>query len=1092
MYLSSIKSKIFFNVLILTILFAFILFNFTSSAQAYYGIDAGFRQVKTTDSPVVYYLDHSRGQKKAYVNEASFLAYGNKWSDIKIIHPELLRAWSDVSLVKSHNRPEVFYIENNTKKWIKSEEEFIKNGYEWSEIVTIAQTDLDQYTLIGDSPYQNKVSEQPIAENNLAVLTSAQSVPSASLPDFSPAFSGTAGDASVLNNQQVLNKGLTVESVISEEGKQRTLVNTNNNLASAFKLRAFGENVKIEKIILDVDGVFNRSVVKNIYLQLDNNSGEKHEGYFSDNREVYFNFSHQPISVLSGREREVRVYVDFQGDQSINFQTARFTIQNKNKIQTASQVYGNFPLKAVNFEFIYLENLLGQAQIEKLSLSRSLEAKIGAVEEELLVFKITETSGLENLKISKLVFENKGSASQVDMENFVLKDSRGRSISQAKRASGQTIEFNLGDYNIKKDSSANFSVRADIIGGENKTINLRLKEAVIAGDSYGYFIAPVYLDFSEQIKIIREKLNVIPNDLKVGPNVFKQENGTLIGVYEIRTNNQSVFLENIKISLFKSDLAPALTETVYLVNYDTGELYGSFRPNYGGFLSINLPKIEVGAKKNIKLALISAIPERAQQGDRYGSELTSISYRTVADHWYFEDIVNIAGKTAIVSRSELFIYGNADTEQSFRIKGQKDAKVASFYLEAAHGDDVLINGLTFAKGDSFGLMTYENGFSNIKLKIGNRQSGNIIARPYSNTYDFSGFSYSLRSGQRVEISVYADIEKGSRVNSAQLMLSKISAQSKTSGATVVVQGLNAKSYTVNFGEVKALISAGSNGSLNPGEKGNFAGSFTISNTGDENIRLLDIVLLTSGDGFSSSLGYRNLRIRESGSSRNIGSKVSPVSGANKLSLNRYLLEAGTERTFEVYVDVGEYDRSSGFELRFSELNAEGEKSKISTTIVGAPTRSIIVGRGSSSPIDNNDSAFFRIIRPASGRISTFFHDPNYIYQSEIGDHQGIDIDFAQGTPVKAAADGTIFSVFKGGMNSASYVIINHENGYRTLYAHLSVINVRSGDSVKAGDIIGLGGGTPGTSGAGPYSNGPHLHFELHYNGTPVDPMDYLR
>ena len=64
-------------------------------------------------------------------------------------------------------------------------------------------------------------------------------------------------------------------------------------------------------------------------------------------------------------------------------------------------------------------------------------------------------------------------------------------------------------------------------------------------------------------------------------------------------------------------------------------------------------------------------------------------------------------------------------------------------------------------------------------------------------------------------------------------------------------------------------------------------------------------------------------------------------------------------------------------------------------------------------------------------------------------------------------------------------------GHLTSYGHVSAIYVNVGEQVSEGQAIGLTGGTTGTSGAGSYSNGPHLHFEVLLNNVTVDPEDYL-
>lgn len=94
-------------------------------------------------------------------------------------------------------------------------------------------------------------------------------------------------------------------------------------------------------------------------------------------------------------------------------------------------------------------------------------------------------------------------------------------------------------------------------------------------------------------------------------------------------------------------------------------------------------------------------------------------------------------------------------------------------------------------------------------------------------------------------------------------------------------------------------------------------------------------------------------------------------------------------------------------------------------------------------------------------------------------HQGTDVPLSVGTPVKAAFDGRV----RLSMRSSSYgnlIVIRHENGLETYYAHLSKREVESGDWVRAGDEIGLGGSTG-------RSSGPHLHFEVRYKGFAFDP-----
>jgi murein DD-endopeptidase MepM/ murein hydrolase activator NlpD len=98
-------------------------------------------------------------------------------------------------------------------------------------------------------------------------------------------------------------------------------------------------------------------------------------------------------------------------------------------------------------------------------------------------------------------------------------------------------------------------------------------------------------------------------------------------------------------------------------------------------------------------------------------------------------------------------------------------------------------------------------------------------------------------------------------------------------------------------------------------------------------------------------------------------------------------------------------------------------------------------------------------------------------------HKGIDIASPIGTPVFAPSDGTvIFSGYKGGYGNA--LIIDHGYGVTTLYGHNSQLFVTEGEHVSRGEKVSAVGSTGS-------STGPHLHYEVHVDGIPTDPMNYV-
>jgi murein DD-endopeptidase MepM/ murein hydrolase activator NlpD len=122
------------------------------------------------------------------------------------------------------------------------------------------------------------------------------------------------------------------------------------------------------------------------------------------------------------------------------------------------------------------------------------------------------------------------------------------------------------------------------------------------------------------------------------------------------------------------------------------------------------------------------------------------------------------------------------------------------------------------------------------------------------------------------------------------------------------------------------------------------------------------------------------------------------------------------------------------------------------------------------------------VRPIEGPISSPY---GWRDLSVAGNrfHGGVDLVAATGTPVRAARGGIV--AFAGWAGAYGYVVyVDHETGWQTRYGHLSRIDVRVGDRVRQGAVLGAVGST----GA---STGPHLHFEVRFEGRALDPLGFV-
>jgi murein DD-endopeptidase MepM/ murein hydrolase activator NlpD len=132
----------------------------------------------------------------------------------------------------------------------------------------------------------------------------------------------------------------------------------------------------------------------------------------------------------------------------------------------------------------------------------------------------------------------------------------------------------------------------------------------------------------------------------------------------------------------------------------------------------------------------------------------------------------------------------------------------------------------------------------------------------------------------------------------------------------------------------------------------------------------------------------------------------------------------------------------------------------------------------------NSVAFTPMGYPRLSSITSAFGYRSDPFESEDAEyHPGIDFKGHKGDPVKTTANGkVIFTGWKGGYGNC--IIVKHSNDFETLYGHLSHINVREGQDVTTGDVIGKVGSTG-------HSTGAHLHYEVRKNGKPINPVKFL-
>lgn len=165
-----------------------------------------------------------------------------------------------------------------------------------------------------------------------------------------------------------------------------------------------------------------------------------------------------------------------------------------------------------------------------------------------------------------------------------------------------------------------------------------------------------------------------------------------------------------------------------------------------------------------------------------------------------------------------------------------------------------------------------------------------------------------------------------------------------------------------------------------------------------------------------------------------------------------------------------------FETQYLKVTKQMESMKQDSTRIAADQKKIDLARSTSE-----DEFLFSgpFVKPVEGILTTPYGYTRYVNGKLDNSHRAIDLAAPEGTPVMATNDGVV-ALAETLYLTGNAIYIDHGMGLFSQYAHLSKLNVKAGDRVKQGDIIGL----VGTTG---FSTGPHLHFTFWAHNVPVNP-----
>ncbi len=215
-------------------------------------------------------------------------------------------------------------------------------------------------------------------------------------------------------------------------------------------------------------------------------------------------------------------------------------------------------------------------------------------------------------------------------------------------------------------------------------------------------------------------------------------------------------------------------------------------------------------------------------------------------------------------------------------------------------------------------------------------------------------------------------------------------------------------------------------------------------------------------------------------------RVATIISADAAAIESYRLEAARRRQLQTTLSEDQaYERAKRTMLKRIQTERAAFERMVRELEVNSRDLGVMIRGAQAPPLRPHVAEArtpFGFMWPSRGAITSGFGLRRHPVWGIMHVHTGLDIAAVWGSPVLAASDGrVIYAGWFGGYGKI--VVIDHGQGISTLYGHLSQWLVPSGDEVHRGQVIARVGNTG-------FSTGPHIHFEIRINGTPVDPEGF--
>jgi len=651
------------------------------------------------------------------------------------------------------------------------------------------------------------------------------------------------------------------------------------NVFSKINLTAGSEgDVDITGLVVTRTGYSNDNDVDGIMVK--DSSGARHGNVvtFSETKAT-ITFAADPITIAAGTTDYITLAVNLNLTNAVAGTIAMKIASADDITSDASEVNGTFPITGNLMSLTDGSTIIGSVSVDAITISTAQRTiDLGVTNQPIGKFKFTETSSREDVKINKITLLNNGTMADGDITNIDLVSPTGTVLATLDQTTSKNATFDLtaSPWTVDKGTSDIFTVSADTVVGSGRTAQFIVQNdydiEVVGTDTGAGILVGVTgnttdaslpigdaADFNT-IVLAAGTLTASKDSTSPSGEVSAGATDVVLGVWKLQAAGEDISLRKIDLELGGATGASAtcataalcdLTGTIKVKDVATGTTIYSVSASDSSLAAADAADIWDGTANVVSLASYLTIPANsskliqvvvdisstnALQGDTFVARLGNFYYKRLSTNtfgtandtptsglWIDANALPVSTASLTVAKNTAFAGGTL-------IAGAPGLKVGSYVLQAGAADGVNVNTINVT-------LSANTGISNLTLKKGTTQLGNIIASPVkttsTNSFSVSG-QLDIPAGTSVTVDVYLDTAttaSGTTLTTS-LPASGIGATTASSGASLT----NIPSAAIT-GQTVVL---GVSGTLTVALNSTTTASKAILHAGETGVALADI------------------------------------------------------------------------------------------------------------------------------------------------------------------------------------------------------------------------------------------------------------